>query len=131
MSDAIQRLYAAVTLERGRDPKLSRTAKLFADGRTKIAKKLVEEASEVSLEYITNNRDEVIHESVDLVYNWIVLLSEMGIRPSEIWEEMERRETEYGIAGKLPKSANGNGNGDHPQLTKGPQLAKRKAGARK
>ena len=112
MSDAIQRLYAKVTLERGENPKASRTAKLFADGRTKIAKKLVEEASEVSLECVTNNRDEVIHESVDLLYNWIVLLSEMGIRPSEIWHEMERREAEYGIAGKLPKSDNGNGSGN-------------------
>src|SRR3546814_19049803 len=73
MSDAIQRLYAKVTLERGGNPKTSRTAKLFADGRTKIAKKLVEEASEVSLECVTNNRDAVIHESVDLLYNWIVL----------------------------------------------------------
>lgn len=109
MSDAIQRLYAKVTLERGNSPKSSRTAKLFADGRTKIAKKLVEEASEVSLECVTNNRDEVIHESVDLLYNWIVLLSEMGIRPAEIWYEMERREAEYGIAGKLPKLENGNG----------------------
>ena len=121
MSDAIQRLYAKVTLERGGNPKTSRTAKLFADGRTKIAKKLVEEASEVSLECVTNNRDEVIQESVDLLYNWIVLLSEMGIRPAEIWHEMERREAEYGIAGKLPKSENGNGNGN-------PCAGKKKAG---
>src|SRR3546814_14763612 len=110
MSDAIQRLYAKVTLERGGNPKTSRTAKLFADGRTKIAKKLVEEASEVSLECVTNNRDEVIHESVDLLYNWIVLLSEMGIRPAEIWPELEGREAEYGIGGKLP-TANENGRG--------------------
>ena len=112
MTDVIQRLYAAVTLERGENPKTSRTAKLFADGRTKIAKKLVEEASEVSLEYATSNRDEVIHESADLIYNWVVLLSDMGIRPAEIWEEMERREAEYGIAGKLPKSENGAANGN-------------------
>ena len=123
MSDAIQRLDAKVTLERGGNPKTSRTAKLFTDGRTKIAKKLVEEASEVSLECVINNRDEVIHESVDLLYNWVVLLSEMGIRPSEIWHEMERREAEYGIAGKLPKTENGNGNGQ-------PGAVKKKAAAR-
>ena len=114
MSDAIQRLYAQVTQERGENPKASRTAKLFADGRTKIAKKLVEEAAEVSLECVTDRREDVIHESVDLLYNWIVLLAEMGIRPEEIWQEMERREAEYGIAGKLPKSACGStqsGNG--------------------
>src|SRR3546814_12421591 len=63
----------------------------------------------VSLECVTNNRDEVIQESVDLLYNWIVLLSEMGIRPAEVWHEMERREAEYGMAGKLPKSEGGDG----------------------
>src|SRR5690606_7621968 len=111
MSDAIQRLYTQVTLERAGNPKHSRTAKLFAGGRAKIAKKLVEEACELSLECVTNHRDEVIQESVDLLYNWCVLLSEMGIRPAEVWDEMERREAEYGIAGKLPKSANGAGAG--------------------
>lgn len=118
MSDAIQRLYAQVTLERGSNPKHSRTAKLFADGRIKIAKKLVEEASEVALECVAGNRDEVIHESADLLYNWVVLLSEMGIRPAEIWHEMERREAEYGIAAKLPKEG---GN---------PCAGKKKAGGR-
>ena len=107
MSDSIERLYDQVRTERGGSPKSSRTAKLFADGRIKIAKKLVEEASEVSLECVANKRDEVIQESVDLLYNWIVLLSEMDIRPAEIWHEMERRKAEYGIAGKLPKSEGG------------------------
>src|SRR3546814_20389977 len=75
MSDAIQRLYAKVTLERGGNPKTSRTAKLFADGRTKITKKLVAEASEVSQECDTNTREEVIHESVYLMSNWNRLYS--------------------------------------------------------
>ncbi len=100
----IDDLYQAVLLQRGDDKDASRTAKLFSDGRIKIAKKLVEEAAEVSLECVANNRDEVVHESVDMLYNWIVLLTEMGIQPAEIWHEMARREQAFGIAGKLPKN---------------------------
>ncbi len=103
MSKSIEELYEAVLLERGADRTQSPTARLFDDGRIKIAKKLVEEAAEVSLECVTNNRDEVVQESVDMLYNWVVLLADMGIRPSEIWHEMTRREELLGIAGKMPK----------------------------
>lgn len=100
----IDELYQAVILQRGDDKAASRTAKLFSDGRIKIAKKLVEEAAEVSLECVANNRDQVVHESVDMLYNWIVLLTDMGIQPAEIWHEMGCREEAFGIAGKLPKN---------------------------
>ena len=104
MSNSIEDLFEAVMMERGKSGAVSRTAKLFEDGRIKIAKKLVEEATEVSLECVANNRDEVVMESVDMLYNWVVLLAEMGIKPQEIWDEMTRREELFGIAGKLPKS---------------------------
>ena len=41
---------------------------------------------------------------MDMLYNWVVLLAEMGIEPAEIWEEMARREEAMGIAGKIPKN---------------------------
>ena len=104
MSEHIQKLYDAVVLARGEDVEVSRTAKLFADGRIKIAKKLVEEAAETALVCVDNNRDEVVRESVDLLYNWVVVLAEMGIRPAEVWHEMQRREAQLGLAEKLPKS---------------------------
>lgn len=104
MTDPIKKLYKAVIKARSDSPRTSRTAKLFDDGRIKISKKLVEEAAEVSLECIAANREAVVHESVDMLYNWVVLLAEMGIKPNEIWDEMARREELFGIAGKLPKS---------------------------
>jgi phosphoribosyl-ATP pyrophosphohydrolase len=45
----------------------------------------------------------VIYESVDLLYNLVVLWSEFGITGSEIWAEMDRRQALVGIAEKLPK----------------------------
>lgn len=107
MTDSVQRLYAAVLAARTRDPARSRTAKLIREGVPKMAKKLGEEAVEVGIEAVQNNRPAVIRESADLLYNLVVLWSELGITPGEIWREMDRREELYGIAEKLPKPRRG------------------------
>lgn len=104
MTDSVQRLHAAVLAARLRDPAASRTAKLIRDGVPKMAKKLAEEAVEVGLEAVQGNRLAAIRESADLIYNLVVLWSELGIAPGEVWREMDRREQLYGIAEKLPKN---------------------------
>jgi len=105
MTDRIESLYRAVAARRGGDPVLSRTAKLIAMGLPKIAQKLGEEAVEVIIDAITGERDGVIRESSDLIYQLVVLWQELGIEPTEIWAEMARREALMGIAEKLPKPA--------------------------
>lgn len=107
MTDSVQRLYAAVLTARTRDPGQSRTAKLIREGVPKMAKKLGEEAVEVGIEAVQNNRPAVVRESADLIYNLVVLWSALGITPSEVWREMDRREELYGIAEKLPKPRRG------------------------
>jgi phosphoribosyl-ATP pyrophosphohydrolase len=107
MTDSVQRLYAAVLTARARDPARSRTAKLIREGVPKMAKKLGEEAVEVGIEAVQGNRPAVVRESADLLYNLVVLWSELGITPGEIWREMDRREALYGIAEKLPKARHG------------------------
>ena len=47
----------------------------------------------------------VINETVDLIYNLVVLWSELGITASEVWAEMDRRQALLGMAEKLPKEA--------------------------
>lgn len=103
MTDSVQRLHAAVLAARTRDPAASRTARLIREGTPKMAKKLAEEAVEVGIAALQGNRPEVVRESADLVYNLVVLWSELGVAPGEIWREMDRREELYGIAEKLPK----------------------------
>lgn len=105
MSEAVSRLYNAVLARRGQDPALSRTAKLLAAGRNKMAQKLGEEAVEVAIDAARGNRDAVISESADLLYHLVVLWAEMGIAPGDVWDEMSRREKRQGIAEKLPKVA--------------------------
>ena len=104
MTDSIRRLYEGVRAARGQDPARSRTARLIAAGPRKIAKKVAEEAAEVALESAAGNRVEVIRESADLLYHLVVLWSEAGVQPKEIWAEMDRREKLYGIAEKIQKS---------------------------
>lgn len=107
MSDSILRLYAAVQAARSGDPETSRTAKLLQGDPGKIAKKVGEEALEVGLDAVTGNRQAVIEESADLIYNLVVLWSTMAIDPADVWSEMDRRERMMGIAEKLPKMKSG------------------------
>lgn len=104
MPDAIERLYGQVLEARSADPAVSRTAKLWRDGHPKLAKKVAEEAIEVALEAVDGNREAMIRESADLIYNLVMLWASRDIRPGDVWGEMERRERLLGIAEKLPKS---------------------------
>ncbi len=69
-----------------------------------MAKKLAEEAFEVGLEAVQGDRRRTVLESADMIYNLVVLWSELGITPEDVWREMDRREQLYGIAEKLPKA---------------------------
>jgi phosphoribosyl-ATP pyrophosphohydrolase len=70
-----------------------------------MAKKLAEEAIEVVIDAVNGNSAAVVRESADLLYNLTVLWASAGVRPEDVWGEMERREHLLGIAEKLPKSA--------------------------
>ena len=103
MADSVSRLYQATLSCRHDDPSTSRTARLLRSGRSKMAKKLAEEAVEVVIDSMTGDRDAVIRESADLIYNLVVLWVSTGIRPEDVWKEMDRRERLLGIAEKVPK----------------------------
>ena len=104
MSSQVERLYESVLARRGTDPSASRTAKLLAAGRAKMAQKLGEEAVEVVIDAVAGDREAVIAESADLLYHLAVLWADLGITPGEVWAEMDRREALLGIAEKLPKA---------------------------
>jgi phosphoribosyl-ATP pyrophosphohydrolase len=103
MSDSLDRLYQAVMAARTADPASSRTARLLHAGRSKMAKKLAEEAVEVVIDAMNGDSDAVTRESADLLYNLVVLWVASSVHPKDVWTEMERRERLLGIAEKLPK----------------------------
>ena len=90
-----------------------RTARLLAAGLPRMAQKLAEEATEVVIEAVRGERSAVINESVDLIYNLVVLWSELGITavrglgrngspPGSAWDGGEAAE---GRRGGLTSSA--------------------------
>jgi phosphoribosyl-ATP pyrophosphohydrolase len=103
MTDSVERLYRKVVSARDIDAATSRTARLFRRGRPHMAKKLGEEAVEVVIDAIAGDHEAVVGESADLVYNLVALWAACGVKPAEIWAEMDRRERLFGIAEKVPK----------------------------
>ncbi|OWJ66200.1 phosphoribosyl-ATP diphosphatase [Inquilinus limosus] len=101
--DRLQALAEELRERRSRMQFSPRTAKLLDSGVPKMAQKLVEEAAEVAIDAVQGERQAVIEEAADLMFNLTVLLTELEIRPCEVWEEMDRRQKLYGLAEKLPK----------------------------
>jgi phosphoribosyl-ATP pyrophosphohydrolase len=104
MSDSLERLHKSVVALQKGDPALSRTARLMRSGRAKIAKKMAEEAVEVVVDVMRGDREAAVRESADLLYHLVVLWADAGIRPQDVWAEMDRRERLLGIAEKPPKA---------------------------
>ena len=104
MTDSVDRLYKAIVAAKELDPGVSRTARLLQRGQAKMAKKLAEEAIEVVIDAMKGDSQAVVRESADLLYNLAVVWAASGVRPQDIWAEMDRRERLLGIAEKLPKS---------------------------
>jgi phosphoribosyl-ATP pyrophosphohydrolase len=104
MTDSVDRLYKAILAAKELDPGVSRTARLLKRGHAKMAKKLAEEAIEVVIDAMNGDREALARESADLIYNLAVVWAASGVRPQDVWAEMDRRERMLGIAEKLPKS---------------------------
>ncbi|WP_372398966.1 phosphoribosyl-ATP diphosphatase [Azospirillum sp. HJ39] len=111
--DPLRSLYEAVQIlrrEPAAAPEASRTARLLAQGRVRMARKVGEEAIEVAIEAMRGDRDALVMEAADLLYNLVVLLADLDIAPDEILAELRRREMVFGIAEKLPKPDENNNN---------------------
>lgn len=103
-SQIIDRLFSVVAARRNGDPEASYTAKLFSEGRNRIAQKLGEEAVETVIAAIADDRPGVAAESADLLYHLLVLWADTGVDPADIWAELARRE---GVSGLSEKASRG------------------------
>ena len=77
------------------DKKKSYTSSLLAE-KNFLAKKIGEETIEVIIEYLDNNKKNVIKESADLLYHLSVLWISADVKPLDIWNEFQKRK---GISG--------------------------------
>ena len=102
-AEPLGRLYEALGRQRTGKIHNARTAKLLASGLSKMSRKLVEEAAEVAIDAVRERRESVIHESADLLYHLAVVWAATGVEPAEVWAEIKRRETLFGVAEKRRK----------------------------
>ncbi|WP_112724763.1 phosphoribosyl-ATP diphosphatase [Rhizobium mayense] len=84
-------------------PDESWTAKLFAAGQPKAAKKLGEEAIEAVMAAVANDRDNLTYEAADLLYHLLVVLKIAGIPLENVMGELERRTSQSGLQEKASR----------------------------
>jgi phosphoribosyl-ATP pyrophosphohydrolase len=85
------------------DPGQSYTARLCAEGMARASKKLGEEAVEAVIAAVSGNRPELVKESADLLYHWLVVLKIAGIGLDEVMAELDARTSQSGLAEKASR----------------------------
>jgi len=103
MSFTLETLEAIVARRAGADPGKSWTARLVAAGPSRIAKKFGEEAVEAVIAGASGSREELTAEAADVLYHLMVLLHARGIAARDVFEELERRTGQSGIAEKASR----------------------------
>ncbi len=92
-TEVLEEVFAVIEERKETLPDDSYTASLFLHerGEDAILEKLGEEATEVILAAKNNNQEEIAHESADLLYHLLVLLSAKDVSLELVCEELENR----------------------------------------
>ena len=78
----------------------SYVASLFTRGTDAILKKVGEEATELVIAGKGDDDGALVHETADLWFHCLVMLSYYGLSPDDVLEELRRREGISGIEEK-------------------------------
>jgi phosphoribosyl-ATP pyrophosphohydrolase len=100
--EQLNALWADVVVKSTASPDESYTAKLISKGVSKCAKKFGEEAVELALASVSNDKIETTKEAADVLYHFLVLLQAAGVSPEDVMAELKRRE---GTGGLVEKAA--------------------------
>ena len=88
----------------------SYVASLYAKGLNKILEKVGEEANETILaakdyQGPSEAKNQVIHETADLWFHTLVMLSYLDLQPEQVLEELQKR---FNISGLVEKASRQN-----------------------
>jgi phosphoribosyl-ATP pyrophosphohydrolase/phosphoribosyl-AMP cyclohydrolase len=72
-------------------PEGSYTARIWAQGPTRIAQKVGEEGVEVALAAVTQEDDRLLSESADLLFHLTLLLKSRNLSLTQAVKELEQR----------------------------------------
>ena len=87
----LNRLESVIAQRLADRPEGSYTARLWAQGPTRIAQKVGEEGVEVALAAVTQADDRLIGESADLLFHLALLLKSRNLSLNAVVHELERR----------------------------------------
>jgi len=106
MSDILKQLSDILETRKSESPDQSYVASLHAKGLNKILEKVGEEATETILAakdaQLHGETRDVIHETADLWFHTLVMLSHLGQSAEPVLKELERR---FGISGIEEKAS--------------------------
>lgn len=74
-------------------PEGSYTARIWAQGSTRIAQKVGEEGVEVALAAVTQEDDRLVGEAADLLFHLSLLLKNRNLSLTQVVQELEQRHT--------------------------------------
>ncbi|HSS64524.1 MAG TPA: phosphoribosyl-ATP diphosphatase [Gammaproteobacteria bacterium] len=106
MSEVLARLADTIASRREADPESSYVARLRAGGRDAILKKIGEEAVETMIAAKNGDSSAIVHETADLWFHTLVMLSDCGLGPEDVLAELERRFGTSGIEEKASRRRN-------------------------
>lgn len=88
---SIQWLFDVIEDRKNNPNEKSYTTSLFIEGLPRIAQKVGEEGTEVVVAALAQEDERLIEEVADLTYHTLVLLSARGLRPDQVFAELEKR----------------------------------------
>ncbi len=102
--ELLNRLAEILEERKNADPDSSYVASLHAKGEDAILKKIGEESAELIIAAKTQDRQAVVHETADLWFHSLVLLSRLELGPNDIMLELDRRFGQSGLEEKANRS---------------------------
>jgi phosphoribosyl-ATP pyrophosphohydrolase len=104
-NDVLFRLAATIKSRRTARPEDSHTRRLLDGAPIKPAKKLGEEAVEVAIAALAQDKKALVAETADLLYHLLVVLESRRIQLDDVLNELERRMSATDLEQKRRKAA--------------------------
>lgn len=102
--DVLKQLQTTLEARKGADPATSYVAGLYQKGREAISKKIGEEATEVVIAANSGDKAAIIHETADLWFHTLVMLTHAGLGAEDILLELQRRFDRSGLEEKAGRN---------------------------
>ncbi len=95
----LEKLFGDLLKRKNSNQDISYTSKLLKD-KNLLARKIGEESIEIILEYLKNDKKNIVKESADLLYHLSVMWISTDIKLKDVWDELEKRRGLSGLEEK-------------------------------